>query len=101
MPRHYYYWIVAIRPDAQPVLIFGGDDENAARMKGLEMLSGVDFDIKRFPTRDRGTASAMLRGKRLEGGAGLDRSMERQLHERGLARLKGRIAKRRASEGGF
>ena len=38
-----YYWIVAHDDTGKPYLIYGGESEEAARDKGLEMLSGIDF----------------------------------------------------------
>lgn len=86
MDRKQYYWIVARDPDTnKPYLIFGSDrDEASARQKGLEMLGGLDFEIKCYPTKDLGSASAYFRGKRLEHGAGLKASTQRIGHDRSL-----------------
>jgi len=88
--RRYYYWIVLRDPDSgKPYLIFGSDkSEEEARQKGLEMLQGLDFQIRRFATRDLDSASAMLRGKRLVDGEGLRRSTQRIGHDRSLRRLR-------------
>lgn len=94
-PRRQYYWLVAYRPGERPVLIFGGNDEQSAREHGLDMLGSTDFEIKRYPTRDLSTASAFLRGVRLESGEGLDNSLQRQTHERGL-KLEARRKARRS-----
>ena len=88
--RKYYYWLVTHDENGKVFLIFGGEDESQSRQKGLEMLSGMDFDIKRLPTRDLATASAMYRGKRLERGEGLRRSTQRLGHDRSLDRLRRR-----------
>ena len=88
--RRYYYWIVSKDPDTgKPYLIFGSDkDEATARQKGLEMLGGVDFEIKRYPTRDLATASAFLRGKRLEQSGSLGVAGKRIGHDRSLRRMR-------------
>ena len=90
--RRYYYWIVAKDPETgKPYLIFGSDkDEADARQKGLEMLGGVDFEIKRYPTRDMATASAFLRGKRLEQSGSLGTAGKRIGHDKSLKRLRRR-----------
>ncbi len=86
--REYHYWIVCKDPETgTPNLIYGDKDETKARQKAFEMLGGIDFELKRFPTRDLGTASAMLRGKRLEDGEGLHKAKERLGHERTLKRM--------------
>ena len=88
--RRYYYWIVSKDPETgKPYLIFGSDkDEATARQKGLEMLGGVDFEIKRYPTRDLATASAYLRGKRLEQSGSLGVAGKRIGHDRSLRRMR-------------
>lgn len=87
--RRYYYWIVA-QEGGTPYLIFGGNDEEGARRKGLEILGGLDFEIKRFPTRNLAQASSFYRGKRLDDTHSLRDSSKRIGHDRSLARLKRR-----------
>ena len=96
MPRQ-YYWIVAHDAETgEDTLIFGSDHgENDARQKGLTLLSGIDFEIKQFPTRDLGTASAMYKGKKLESTHSLHEAKRRLTHEKGLERKKKRLEKRR------
>lgn len=78
-------------PDSgKPFLIAGGNTEEEARQKGLDMLSGIDFEIRPLPTRNLSTASAMIRGKRLEDTHSLKQASERLGHERSLRRLKRR-----------
>ena len=84
--RRYYYWLVTHDDTGKPYLIFGGENEDEARQKGLEMLGGMDFEIKRYPTRDLTTASAYYRGVRLERGEGLRRASQRIGHSRSLRR---------------
>jgi len=88
--RRFYYWIVSRDPaTGKPYLIFGSDkDEADARQRGLEMLGGVDFEIKRYPTRDLATASAYLRGKRLEQSGSLGVAGKRIGHDKSLKRLR-------------
>lgn len=93
--RRYYYWIVARDEEDKPYLVFGSDkNEEEARLKGLEMLPGINFEIKRYPTRDLGTASAYFRGKRLETGEGLHKSTQRIGHTKSIERLKKRVFRR-------
>ena len=99
MAKQYHLWIVARDPDTRkPWLIYGAPDfgsnggEDAARQKGIEMLGGLNFDIKRYPTSNLAQASSYYRGKRLERGDGLKAATERVGHERSVAR---RIAARR------
>lgn len=87
MPKRYYYWLVA-QSDGKPYLVFGGDDETSARQKGLELLGGLDFELKKYPTRDLGAASAFFRGKRLDETHSLRESSKRIGHNRSLSRLK-------------
>ena len=93
--RRYYYWIVA-RDEGKPYLLFGGNSEQEARQKGMELLAGLNFDIKRYPTRDQATASAYLRGKRLEQTHSLKESGRRIGHNKSLRR-----AKRKRKPSGF
>lgn len=92
MPKSkYYYWIVTRDQETgKPYLLTGGDTEIEARRRGLEMLGGTDFEIKRYPTRDRNEASAYYRGKRLEHGDGLKKSSQRIAHEKTLKRRRPR-----------
>jgi hypothetical protein len=88
--RKFYYWIVTRDPASnKPYLVFGSDkSESDARDKGLSMLGGLDFRIKRLPTRDVGKASGYVRGSRLEQGQGLHTASQKQGHEKSLERLK-------------
>ena len=85
--RRYYYWIITV-DNGHPYLVFGGADEEEARRKGLEILGGVDFQLKRYPTSDLSTASAYFRGKRLDETHSLRESSKRIGHTRSLDRLK-------------
>jgi len=92
--HRYHYWLVAVC-DGRPVLIYGSTDENSARQRGMEMLPGVDFEIKRLPTRSLPKASSLLRGNRLETTHSLKKATERLGHDKSLARWKHRREQRR------
>ena len=93
--RKYFYWLICREPDTGKVfLLSGGEDEQSARNRGLECLGGIDFKIKRLPTRNLASASAQVRGLRLNSGEGLRKSSERQGHQKSLDRLKQRLQKR-------
>ncbi len=85
--REYHFWIVA-KDEGKPYLVYGGRTESEARQKGMDMLGGINFDIKRFPTRDLAAASAYYRGKRLENGEGLRKSTQRIGHDKSIKRMK-------------
>jgi len=96
--RKYYYWLVSRDPETgKSYIIYGGESEDAARQQGLEMLAGLDFEMKRLPTRDRGAASAFIRGKRLERTHSLKEAGQRMGHEKSVRRM--RQMRRRQSHG--
>lgn len=86
--RRHHYWLVTRDENGKPYLIYGGPTEEEARSKGLEVLGGMDFDIKRLPTRNLQAASSMIRGTRLEQTHSLKQASERIGHSRSLRRLK-------------
>ena len=89
--RQKYYWLVCQDTDSGKVfLIAGGNTEGEAREKGLEMLSGMDFEIRALPTRNLQSASSMVRGKRLENTQSLHKAKERLGHNLSLKKLKRR-----------
>ena len=92
--RRYYFWIVA-QDQGRPYLVFGGADEEESRRKGLELLGGLDFELKRYPTRNLSQASAFYRGVRLGTTHSLHDASKRIGHNRSLTRLKRRIQQRR------
>jgi len=97
--RRKYYWLVCQSDDGKVFLIAGGRTEEEARQKGLEMLSGIDFEIRGLPTTNLQSASAMVRGKRLEDTHSLNRARQRLGHDRSLDRYKRRI--RRTEDYGY
>jgi len=84
--RQNHYWLISKDEDGKPYLVYGGLSENEARQKGLEMLGGMDFEIKRYPTKDLGTASSYLRGRRLEQTQSLRESGRRIGHTKSINR---------------
>lgn len=97
MTTRYYYWLVTREPDTgKPMLIFGSDKtEEDARQRGMELLGGLNFSIKRLPTRNISQASACVRGARLDKTHNLRTANQRQGHEKSLERLKERLAQRK------
>ncbi len=82
-----YYWLVC-HSEGKVFLVFGSDkSEEDARNRGMELLSGVDFDIKKLPTRNQSRASALYRGVRLENTHSLKKSSQRLGHEKSITRL--------------
>lgn len=97
MRRQYHFWIATHDETGKSYLIYGcpnRDGESEARAKALEMLGGLDFEIKRYPTSNLQQASSYHRGKRLENGEGLRSSVQRLGHEKSIARLKERRRRR-------
>ena len=97
MVRQYHLWIATRDETGKPYLIYGcpdRDGESICRDKGIEMLGGLDFEIKRYPTRNLAEASSYHRGKRLESGEGLKASTQRLGHEKSIERLKSQRRRR-------
>ena len=88
--RRYYYWITATDETGKPYLIFGHAEEEQARQRGLELLSGLDFQLVRLPTSNLSRASSFLKGNRLEETRSLRQASQRLGHDRSLRRLKRR-----------
>jgi hypothetical protein len=87
MARKYYWWIHTHDEQGKLYLIMGSErSESEAVEKARSMLPGLDFSIKRYPTRDVGTASQFARGKRLDNGEGLNKAKERIGHTKSLQR---------------
>lgn len=81
----YHYWLTGhYREPGKPpnrFLIYGGPTEDEARQRGLEMLGGTDFEVKRLPTRHQPTASRMLKGDILEGSRDIRKATRRLRHK--------------------
>jgi len=96
--KEYHFWIETVDTENndKPYLLYAcpaREGENAARQRGMELLGGLDFQIKKYPTRDINTASAMLRGKRQEQTQSLGESGRRIGHSKSLKRLRRRNSK--------
>ena len=90
-----FYWIIARDPETgRPYLLPGGTTEDQARQKGLELLAGVDFKLRRLPTTDIRRASQLFKGQRLEKTKSLKKAVERVGHAKSLE-------SRRKKMGGF
>ena len=86
--RRNYYWIKCVDPETgKPYLIWGGNDENSARSRGIEMLAGIDFKIVPLKTRNLSMASSMIHGKRLEQTHSLRKASRRIGHDKSVKRL--------------
>lgn len=76
--KRYFYWIYARDPESgKPYLVYGADNEEQARIRGLEMLPGIDFQLKRLPTSNISMASSMIHGHRLESTHSLKKASKR------------------------
>ena len=99
--REFHYWIATRDTENgnKPYLIYAcpaREGEDAARRKALEILSGLDFSLKRYPTREIGRASQMLKGSRLESTHSLTESSKRLGHDKSMNRLRQKRAARQA-----
>lgn len=93
--RRRYFWLICSDPETgQPYLIFGGNNEDEARQRGIECLPGIDFQIRGLPTRNLAMASSMVRGKRLEETRSLTQAKKRLGHQKSLDRLQRRRQRR-------
>jgi len=82
------FWWLTGRNEGKRFLIFGSDtSEDDARQHGLELLGGIDFAIKRLPTKNISQASRMLKGNILEQTKDLDTATRRLKHKRIKRRL--------------
>ena len=77
------YWWLTGRSDGKRFLIFGSESsEDDARQHGLEILGGVDFEIKRLHTKNIAQASRELKGNILEKTSDLGTATKRLKHKR-------------------
>jgi len=95
MTTRFYYWIYGrdTTGDGKPFLCYGGMTETEAMEKGREMLSGLDFQVKKLATRDISTASRMLKYGKLEKSHSLRESKEHLGHSKTIKRMQARRAK--------
>lgn len=87
MAGKYYFWIVTSDETGRPYLLPGGETEDQAREKGLEILGGIDFDIRKLKTRNQQMASSMLKGRTLEETHSLKKATRRVGHTRSISKL--------------
>ena len=88
--RRQHYWIVTKDESGKSYLVYGGLSEEESRQKGMEMLGGMDFELKRYPTSSLPAASSFYHGKRLEQTHSPKKAMQRLGHDKSLRRLKRR-----------
>jgi len=89
--REYHWWIISHDESGKPYLIYGCPDRNGedeCRSKAFEVLGGLDFELKRLPTRNLSAARGFVCGNRLEKGMGLRESTRRLGHEKSVERMK-------------
>jgi len=87
--RSYHWWIYGVDPNTgKPFLIYGSPIESECRQKALEMLSGIDFKLKRLATRDITAASRQLRGYKLDKTHNITRSMRKLGHDKTMRRIQ-------------
>jgi len=78
-----FYWVYGFTPTGKKVTL--GPYINAAEAdRRVSQL--VDAEIYELPTRDRARAVQMVRTKLLKRGEAIDKTLERQLGEKGLQR---------------
>ena len=98
--KEYHWWIVAKDETGKPYLIYGAPDfgsnggESVARSKAFEVIEGLDFELKRYPTRNLSAARGFTCGNKLEKGEGLRGSTRRLGHEKSIERLKNQRRRR-------
>lgn len=90
MAQRDYWWIGAEDEDGKPYLLPGGETEELARQKGLELLNGTDFELRNLHTMDRSLASQRWKGRKLEKTHSLKKAGQRLGHEKSLKRKKQR-----------
>ncbi len=85
------YWWLVTQDQGKNFLVFGSDkSEEDARQKGFELLGGIDFEIKRLPTRSLSQASSLLKGNRLEQYHSLREASKRLGHDKSIKYLRRR-----------
>lgn len=93
--ERYHFWLITQDEDKRPYLIYGcpaskGEDE--ARTHGLEILGGMDFEIRKLPTRSIQKASSIIRGSRLEKTHSLKEAKKRIGHNKSIKKLMHRFS---------
>ncbi|KKN30080.1 hypothetical protein LCGC14_0837570 [marine sediment metagenome] len=98
--RTKHFWLVCSDDNSRPYLVYGGTTEESARQKGLDILGGIDFEVKMYPTPNLAAASSMHKGKRLEETHSLGKASQRLGHDRSLDRMKRRADRKNRGTGG-
>ena len=80
-----YFWLTGVA-EGKPFLLFGGMTFDEANEHGLEMLSGVDFQIKKLPTRSISAASRMSKYGTLATTHNIVKARERLGHDKTIKR---------------
>ena len=99
--RQKHYWLVCSDENSRPYLVYGGRTEDEARHKGLEILGGIDFEVRMYPTSNLAAASSMHKGKRLEDTHSLGKATQRLGHDRSLRRDQRRRDRETRLRGGL
>jgi len=86
--QHDFYWVYGLTPSGKRVTLGPYTNAGEADRRASQL---VDAEIHELPTRDRGRAVQMVRTKLLKQGEAIDRTLERQLGEKGLRREKKRF----------
>jgi len=86
--QHDFYWVYGLTPSGKRVTLGPYTNAGEADRRASQL---VDAEIHELPTRDRGRAVQMVRTKLLKQGEAIDRTLERQLGEKGLQREKKRF----------
>jgi hypothetical protein len=80
--RRRYWWLVGTDTDGTPFLVFGSAvSEQEARQKGLEMLGGVNCEVKELHHRDMGAASHEMKGGTLAESKDIHKALRKLRHK--------------------
>jgi len=78
-----FYWVYGFTPSGKKVTLGPYTNAGEADRRASQLDSAEIYEL---PTRDRGRAVQMIRSKLLRQGETIDRTLERQLSEKGLQR---------------
>ena len=80
--KRQYWWLTGVS-EGKTFLIFGSDESiDDARQHGLELLGGINFEIKCLRSRNIAQASRELKGGKLERTHDLGQATKRLKHKR-------------------
>ena len=71
------------------MVVYGGRTEAEAQLKGLQKLGGADFKLYPIATIDPDTASAVIRGMKLDRTGSIPKAMKRMGREKTMRRFYG------------